>query len=503
MNEKPTIRETLLRARDLAVQRQCFEHAAACREWADADLVLRSDVIAEIEAKIQGAADDCYEMVRQSGYSRELFAIRIRRHLFGDEVKGKEDAMAAPDSVPDRRVDNLQRLTKAERDEMRRESNVNSPSMNLRRLWKCLDELDARDAEECPTCKCVAWSTYQNGDKECEVCSLRKMVDDLQDNQTDHKDYSPQPTCRDCDGNEIKVGDKLHDVYTNQFVGVVQRIAGTYFAVEQDGHIRNGTHYRIQPAVCDDPPECPRCEGRGIYTSFMSHNAECSLCSGKGWIAPQDVPTEVPATEAEQLREENALLKQTSALLCDKCGWAMKFPDEECAHCERYRLREENAKLKAQFPEGMENCTFYFKSCPVGHGRLLATNWIDGGCLKCKNDKLESERDSYEKKFHGAMELAKTHLQRTCEAHKENEKLEAEIAARGHLMWHPDIIAALEERTAEIAKLKAEVAKVTREAQINLDNGNVYYSKYTEAFNELASLKLPPVVITEIPAGVD
>ena len=36
------------------------------------------------------------------------------------------------------------------------------------------------------------------------------------------------------------------------------------------------------------------------------------------------------------------MLKQVSGELCDKCGWAMKFPEELC----RCELEEENKKLR-------------------------------------------------------------------------------------------------------------------------------------------------------------
>jgi hypothetical protein len=55
---------------------------------------------------------------------------------------------------------------------------------------------------------------------------------------------------------------------------------------------------------------------------------------------------------------------------------------------EVHRLTEENTKLKAQLPEGMEHCTIIFKECEMGHGWLTATNWIQHGCLVCElNDK--------------------------------------------------------------------------------------------------------------------
>ena len=39
-------------------------------------------------------------------------------------------------------------------------------------------------------------------------------------------------------------------------------------------------------------------------------------------------------------------LQQVSALTCDKCGWAMQFPGEECRNCGYEALRAENARLR-------------------------------------------------------------------------------------------------------------------------------------------------------------
>ena len=52
--------------------------------------------------------------------------------------------------------------------------------------------------------------------------------------------------------------------------------------------------------------------------------------------------------ERNILRAENAQLKQVSALTCDKCGWAMQFPGEECRNCGYEALRAENARLSEE-----------------------------------------------------------------------------------------------------------------------------------------------------------
>jgi methionyl-tRNA synthetase len=45
------------------------------------------------------------------------------------------------------------------------------------------------------------------------------------------------------------------------------------------------------------------------------------------------------------------MLKQVSGELCDKCGWAMRFPQEPC----RCELEEENAELRKSLRWYVEN----------------------------------------------------------------------------------------------------------------------------------------------------
>ena len=40
------------------------------------------------------------------------------------------------------------------------------------------------------------------------------------------------------------------------------------------------------------------------------------------------------SAEIEELRSQNDILVQTTAELCDRCGWRMKFPGQPCRHCE-------------------------------------------------------------------------------------------------------------------------------------------------------------------------
>ena len=55
-----------------------------------------------------------------------------------------------------------------------------------------------------------------------------------------------------------------------------------------------------------------------------------------------DARMELLEAELAQAREEINLLKQTSAELCEVCGWAMCIPGEGCCNCGLERAREEN-----------------------------------------------------------------------------------------------------------------------------------------------------------------
>ena len=50
----------------------------------------------------------------------------------------------------------------------------------------------------------------------------------------------------------------------------------------------------------------------------------------------------------EQLTAELDELVQTSAILCDDCGWAMSFPDFGCVYCGFHRLEKERDALTAE-----------------------------------------------------------------------------------------------------------------------------------------------------------
>lgn len=60
------------------------------------------------------------------------------------------------------------------------------------------------------------------------------------------------------------------------------------------------------------------------------------------------------------LEAENAKLKQVSGEICNKCGWAFKFPQEECCKCKAERLETENKRLV----EALEKYGVHDIECP-------------------------------------------------------------------------------------------------------------------------------------------
>jgi hypothetical protein len=82
---------------------------------------------------------------------------------------------------------------------------------------------------------------------------------------------------------------------------------------------------------------------------------------------------------------------------CPKCGSeaCRQLAFDEAWICDACRLtwtdwqQAEIEGLKSQLPEEMQECTIKFKKCPVGHGRLTATNWIDHGCQSCEIEALK------------------------------------------------------------------------------------------------------------------
>jgi hypothetical protein len=67
----------------------------------------------------------------------------------------------------------------------------------------------------------------------------------------------------------------------------------------------------------------------------------------------------------EGMAAERDMLVQTSAMLCDDCGWAMKFPDEGCVNCRALAAEAERDALKealANAAEAIEHWGAYASS---------------------------------------------------------------------------------------------------------------------------------------------
>lgn len=295
-------------------------------------LIHRSD----IEEKLESVAFAMHSIAftRTLQYRVEI----LRRHLLGDEAnatnvftldggstanrlpidsdesKGKGDAgicmvpggannvFSGGLSISSGSTEKKPRLTKAERYEMRDNlCKLTRPfTLTERAHLACLDELDARDVEE---------------------TRMKEEIADMPPKE--FMDSVTQPTCRDIDGNEIKVGDTVDWTHGDGWMMKGERmtvltVRDEWITVAKHGGESNGAEFRAdffrcakpEPAACDDPPKCPRCEGtrRARYGAVWQ---ECPLCSGKVLSAPQDVPAESPATEAAKKRDAYEKLTAT------------------------------------------------------------------------------------------------------------------------------------------------------------------------------------------------
>lgn len=55
--------------------------------------------------------------------------------------------------------------------------------------------------------------------------------------------------------------------------------------------------------------------------------------------------------------------------------------------------------LESQLPEGMKHCTIRFIECEKGHGRLMADNWVDHGCLSCQLAQARADAEALEGRY--------------------------------------------------------------------------------------------------------
>jgi len=113
-----------------------------------------------------------------------------------------------------------------------------------------------------------------------------------------------------------------------------------------------------------------------------------------------DASLRTRAREAEERAERLQSLLDTNRVPCLRCGKdTAKARDARCYQCrqefaeafnladrltrERDEAREQRDAADARLPKEMPGCTILFKSCPLGHGRLVGANWIDTGCPWC------------------------------------------------------------------------------------------------------------------------
>jgi hypothetical protein len=101
---------------------------------------------------------------------------------------------------------------------------------------------------------------------------------------------------------------------------------------------------------------CPLCDGDGevegqrydaketVAATVVAYGVGEGLRRAEEWVenAPADMRTLL--AEVERLRDAHAMAVQVSGELCEKCGWAMKFPGEKC----RCELLAEVERLTAE-----------------------------------------------------------------------------------------------------------------------------------------------------------
>lgn len=70
------------------------------------------------------------------------------------------------------------------------------------------------------------------------------------------------------------------------------------------------------------------------------------------------------------------------------------------------QLQATLAAREAQLPKEMPDCTIVFKECPLGHGRLTATNWIDRGCVICERNAARQDAARLREALEAALPIA-------------------------------------------------------------------------------------------------
>jgi len=97
--------------------------------------------------------------------------------------------------------------------------------------------------------------------------------------------------------------------------------------------------------------------------------------------------------------EPEPMKESTGSFLSESDTWASHAVEHiraaiqlaRKAEADNAALREQLETLKKQLPDEMQDCTIVFKECEQGHGRLIATNWIDHGCGTCALESLQAQ----------------------------------------------------------------------------------------------------------------
>ncbi len=139
------------------------------------------------------------------------------------------------------------------------------------------------------------------------------------------------------------------------------------------------------------------------------------------------------------------------------------------------RLRTENERLRKQLPEGMEHCTIQFKSCPVGHGRLTATNWVQHECYVCEINRLKTQLERDQSAYVLMQKGMESQAELMDDLKQRARKAETALAlARDQAKSQSEMIGDLAERIAEREALCRKLVEVLQHARNYGSQGELY-----------------------------
>ncbi len=129
--------------------------------------------------------------------------------------------------------------------------------------------------------------------------------------------------------------------------------------------------------------QCARCEGLIRHAlAIADHLDRLAECEALFESAARTFEIRVRNAVQTKLDEQASVLttlqSANASLTNTPMGELLRAAREEIA-----RLKDENAEMRAQLPEGMKDCTILFRECAKGHGWLTATNWVQHECPAC------------------------------------------------------------------------------------------------------------------------